>query len=245
MNLECIGCHRGLHLFNFDLHVHTVKGSTDSGLLPDQLIAEAKRIGLNGVFLSEHGGGWNADQIKLEFGESNLTVTTGLEVNTDMGHIIVVGLDSYVSGIHKLKILREKVDEVGGVLIAAHPLRNFFNRPPYNVNLLYGDWKTPPETPEQAAEHELFSLVDCIEVTNGANSEKENEFTLEIANYLGKPATGGSDSHSDQGIGKSYTVFENEILDRETLIAEIKANRFYPAEGLNTGNIKDFRLSDS
>ena len=113
-------------MFNFDLHVHTVKGSSDSGLLPEQLIAEAKRINLDGVFLSEHGGGWNADLIESEFGESDLSVTTGLEVNTDMGHVIVIGLDSYVSGIHKLEILREKVDEVGGILIAAHPLRNFF-----------------------------------------------------------------------------------------------------------------------
>lgn len=232
-------------MFNFDLHVHTVKGSTDSGLLPEQLIAEAKRIGLNGVFLSEHGGGWNAAQIEHEFGESDLVVTTGLEVNTDMGHIIVIGLDSYVSGIHKLNTLREKIDEVGGVLIAAHPLRNFFNRPPYNVNLLFGDWKVPPETPQQAAEHELFSLVDCIEVTNGANSEKENNFTLEIANYLNKPATGGSDSHSVQGIGKSFTIFENDISDRDSLLAEIKAKRFYPAEGLNIGAPQRFELTDS
>ena len=231
-------------MFNFDLHVHTVKGSTDSGLLPEQLIAESKRIELNGVFLSEHGGGWTPAQVETEFGETDLTVATGLEVNTDMGHIIVIGLDSYVSGIHKLKVLREKIDEVGGILIAAHPLRNFFNRPPYNVNLLFGGWKVPPETPEQAAEHELFSLVDCIEVTNGANSDKENSFTLEIANYLNIPATGGSVSHSIQGIGRSFTIFENDIPDRETLIAEIKAKRFYPAEGLNIGKVQKFQNTD-
>ena len=232
-------------MFNFDLHVHTVKGSTDSGLLPEQLIAESKRIELNGVFLSEHGGGWTPAQVETEFGETDLTVATGLEVNTDMGHIIVIGLDSYVSGIHKLKVLREKIDEVGGILIAAHPLRNFFNRPPYNVNLLFGGWKVPPETPEQAAEHELFSLVDCIEVTNGANSEKENAFNLEIANYLNIPSTGGSDSHSIQGIGRSFTIFENDIPDRETLIAEIKAKRFYPAEGLNIGKVQKFENTSS
>ena len=222
-----------------------MKGSTDSGLLPEQLIAESKRIELNGVFLSEHGGGWTPAQVETEFGETDLTVATGLEVNTDMGHIIVIGLDSYVSGIHKLKVLREKIDEVGGILIAAHPLRNFFNRPPYNVNLLFDGWKVPPETPEQAAEHELFSLVDCIEVTNGANSDKENSFTLEIANYLNIPATGGSDSHSIQGIGRSFTIFENDIPDRETLIAEIKAKRFYPAEGLNIGKVQRFENTSS
>ena len=111
--------------------------------------------------------------------------------------------------------------------------------------MLFGDWKVQPETPEQAAEHELFSLVDCIEVTNGANSEKENNFTLEIANYLDKPATGGSDSHSVQGIGKSFTVFENNISDRDTLLTEIKAKRFFPAEGLNIGDVQKFELNHS
>ena len=225
-------------MFTFDLHVHTVKGSSDSSLSPSQLIGEAERIGLNGVCLAEHGGGWNDDLVDQEFGVSKLTVIPALEVTTNMGHVIAIGLRSHAPGIHKIDVLREVVDEVGGLLISAHPLRNFFNAPPFNVNLLYREWSSQPNNVEEASEHDLFSFVALIEVTNGANSERENRFTSDIANYLGINGTGGSDSHSVQGIGKSLTVFENQITDQASLISELKAGKFYPAEGLNIGNLK-------
>src|SRR3989304_2234446 len=47
-----------------DMHVHTVRGAADSSLTPDQLIEEAKRIGLTGVNISEHDRGWGARQIQ-------------------------------------------------------------------------------------------------------------------------------------------------------------------------------------
>ena len=225
-------------MFTFDLHVHTVRGSSDSSLSPSQLIGEAERIGLNGVCLADHGGGWNDDLVDQEFGASKLTVIPALEVTTNMGHVIAIGLRSHAPGIHKIDVLREVVDEVGGLLISAHPLRNFFNAPPFNVNLLYREWSSQPNNVEEASEHDLFSFVDLVEVTNGANSERENRFTSDIANYLGINGTGGSDSHSVQGIGKSLTVFENQITDQASLISELKAGKFYPAEGLNIGDLK-------
>ena len=71
-------------MFKIDLHVHTVRGSSDSGLSPVQLVGEAKRIGLDGVCLAEHGGGWNQSMIEKEFGSSSLTVVTALEVSTNL-----------------------------------------------------------------------------------------------------------------------------------------------------------------
>src|SRR5437870_5281480 len=41
-----------------DMHVHTVRGAADSSLTPDQLIEEARRIGLTGVNISEHDRVW-------------------------------------------------------------------------------------------------------------------------------------------------------------------------------------------
>ncbi|MCH2310389.1 MAG: hypothetical protein MK345_04970 [SAR202 cluster bacterium] len=228
-------------MFTVDLHVHTVKGSSDSSLLTEQLISEASRIGLQGVHLSEHGGGWTEKMIEENFPNTSLNVITGLEVNTDMGHIIAIGMDAHAPGTHNPYVLREAIDKVGGVLISAHPMRNFFNKPPYNTNLLFKDWTHLPQTAEEAATHELFSIVDFIEVTNGANTPEENKFTLEIAKILNKPGTGGSDAHSIQGIGKSCTVFQNEIKSKTDLIKELKSGNFYPAEGLNKLELHEFK----
>src|SRR2546423_9474204 len=98
-----------------DMHVHTVRGAADSSLTPDQLIEEARRIGLTGVNISEHDRMWEPHQLE-EFRErSGLFVSRGMEVSTDMGHMIVVGLDRYLPGIRKATELRRAVDGVGRV----------------------------------------------------------------------------------------------------------------------------------
>ncbi len=227
-------------MFVVDLHVHTVRGSTDSSLTVPDLIEECRRIGLDGVCLTEHSGGWLKGDIESEFRDSGLLAIAGVEIDTNLGHILAIGIDQYTTGINNIEILRKTVDEEGGILIAAHPLRNFFNKPPYNKNLLFQAWEKRPRTPNEAASHELFSIVDFIEVTNGANTLEENQFTGQIAYLLEKGGTGGSDSHSVEGIGTSVTVFENEIKDREDLINELMGGSFYPGQGLNKNDLKRF-----
>ena len=225
----------------FDLHLHTVRGSSDSGLSPEQLIQEAQRIGLDGVCLTEHSGGWEERELADTFRDSGITTIRALEVNTDMGHILVFGLNRYVDGMHTAAGLRKAVDRAGGVMIAAHPFRNFFNKPPYNVNLLFKNFNgNRPTTSIAASKHPLFELVDDVEVANGSNTDEENHFTLDVARHLGFIGTGGSDAHSTHGIGKCVTIFNGDIRTESDLIEALRAKAFTPAEGLHIGNLKPF-----
>lgn len=225
----------------FDLHLHTVRGSSDSGLSPEQLIQEAQRIGLDGVCLTEHSGGWEERELADTFRDSGITAIRALEVNTDMGHILVFGLNRYVDGMHTAAGLRKAVDAAGGVMIAAHPFRNFFNKPPYNVNLLFKNFNgNRPNTATAASKHPLFELVDDIEVANGSNTDQENHFTFDVARHLGFMGTGGSDAHSTHGIGKCVTIFHSDIRTESDLIEALRAKAFTPAEGLHIGNLKPF-----
>ena len=225
---------------NFDLHVHTVIGSSDSSLTPEQIISESERIGLHGVCLTEHGGGWTSEMIDKKFKNSDLIVIPALEINTEFGHVIAIGLESHIPGIHKIDFLRKSIDQRGGVLILAHPMRNFFNKPPYDSNLIFKDYDKSIVSVSDIADHEIFNYVDFIEISNGANTIQENEFALEIADTLNKKGTGGSDSHSIQGIGKSITVFESDIYDSESLLKNLKSGKFHAAEGLNIGKMTPF-----
>lgn len=225
----------------FDLHVHTVRGSSDSGLPPDQLIEEAHRIGLDGVCLTEHSGGWEQHELEGIFGDSGLTVIRALEVNTDMGHILVFGLHRYVDGMHTAAGLRKAVDDAGGVMLSAHPFRNFFNRPPYNSNLLFRNTNgNRPTTATEVSKHPLFELVDDVEVANGSNTDEENLFTLDVARHLGFRGSGGSDAHSTHGIGKCVTIFDGEVRSESDLIEALKAKAFVPGEGLHIGDLTPF-----
>ena len=65
-------------------------------------------------------------------------------------------------------------------------------------------------------------------------------FTARGADLLGKGGTGGSDSHSVEGIGSSVTVFDNPIKDREDLLSNLMGGPFYVGQGLNKNALKRF-----
>jgi PHP-associated len=225
-----------------DMHVHTVRGAADSSLTPDQLIETARQIGLTGVNITEHDRVWDMHLIE-EFRErSGLFVSRGMEVSTDMGHILAVGLSQYVPGIRRATELRRVLDDVGGFMIVAHPFRHFFDpvhfrrdgRPPFEL------------TPEQAAERmPIFGIVDEIEVANGGTAPKENQFALAVAQVLGKTGVGASDCHSTQGVGYYCTVFDEELRDQAHMLEQLHARRYHPAQGLPAGELRPYDLEEA
>ena len=202
----------------FDLHVHTMKGSSDSNLTPEELVNEASRIGLNGVCLTEHGGWRNKEEFSQFAKRQNFVLIHALEITTEFGHIITIGLDEYVKGYYRIKELRQAVNKVGGYMIAAHPFRNLFNRPPYNTNPIIQQPHPSSKDIVGILSHPIFKELDDIEVINGANTNQENTFAREVAAVLGTPGSGGSDAHSTHGIGRAETVFEHEIRSQSELL---------------------------
>ena len=221
-----------------DLHIHTVRGAADSDLQPADLAAEARRIGLAGVNISEHDRAWDTAEFEAFREQSGLFLSRGMEVSTDMGHIIVVGIDRYHTGIRSARRLREVCDEIGAVMSVAHPFRHFFD--PVHFQR---DGREPFRmTPQEAAERiPVFQLVDAIEVGNGGNTRRENEFAYQVAQVLGKPITGGSDAHSTSGIGVYTTLFAEELRSQAQMLALMRAGQFTCYEGLNTGASTPFR----
>jgi len=224
-----------------DMHVHTTRGASDSSLKPVELARKAHRVGVDGVVITEHDRLWDPREIARFRQTHALFVANGMEVSTELGHILVIGLDRYMSGIGRAEELRRVVLEAGGYMIAAHPFRHYFQR----VHWEREGWEPFDLTPQQAARLPLFEMVDAIEVLNGGNNERENLFALEVAQALGKPGIGGSDAHSDQGVGIYTTVFENRLETEEDLLCELKAGRFYAAHGLLSGKLERFTLDSA
>ncbi len=227
-----------------DLHVHTTHGSGDSNLTPQELLEEAARIGLEGACLTEHSGVWDRQEFQqFARGTEPLLLVRALEVETNMGHVTVFGLNDYQPGIWNAEELRRVADGAGAFMVSAHPFRGLFTPPPNNVNLLFKDQAHPPTTVEEAARHPVFKLVDAIEAANGGNTDQENAFALEVARFLGKPAVGGSDAHSQNGLGACVTVFPHSIGSEQEFLEALRAGGFYPATGLRTGNVQPLRAA--
>jgi len=103
-----------------DLHIHTAY-SDGTGTIREILVA-AKKAGLDAIAITDHNtskGYFIARRIA-----ENLIVIPGFEATTSAGHIIVLGVVVKKSD-RKLVLpyeeLIERIEELGGVTILAHP----------------------------------------------------------------------------------------------------------------------------
>lgn len=201
-----------------DLHVHTHPASPCSSASADALIEEAKRIGLDGICLTDHNHVWDPAEVAELKQRHGFLVLRGNEITTNQGDILVFGLERDIQGIIDLKDLRREVEEADGFMIVAHPFRGFLVVGIDQVGL----------TPEKAMERPLFRYVDAVEVLNGKVTENENDFALRVTEGLGLPATGGSDAHEAAEVGVYATEFHDIIQDEKDLIAALKGGEYSP-----------------
>ena len=201
-----------------DLHVHTSPASPCSSAPVDQCIEEAKRVGLDGICLTDHNYVWEPGRVEDLREKHGFLVLRGNEITTDQGDIVVFGLDKNIQGIIKLEELRREVRRAGGFMIVAHPFRGFLTFGVGQLGL----------TPEKAMERPLFKLVDAVEVLNGKVTEKENDFASKVAGGIGLPATGGSDAHEVSEVGIYATQFSDTIKDENDLVEALKKGGYSP-----------------
>ena len=202
-----------------DLHTHTRVGSDDSFIEIPDLVRKARESGLDGVCITDHDWFWKRDVVEGYGREQNFLLLPGVEMSTDDGHFLVFGLNKYSFGMHRTANLKAALDEVGGVMVLAHPHRR---------NLR---WDEDVETGvERYSQNPVFGLVDIVETDNGRSNERQNSFSRAICSRLGLRATGGSDAHQLTDIPTGATTFERDIHNVQELIEELKEGRFRPAD---------------
>ncbi len=209
--------------FTLDLHVHTSPASPCASSSVDDVISEAKRIGLDGICLTDHNYQWNAEDIETLREKHKFPVLRGNEITTVQGDMLVFGLDEDIQGIIALKDLAEKIAAVDGFMIAAHPFRGFL--------AVSGD-KLGLDV-EKAAGRAMFTLVDGVETLNSKVTVDENRFCGQVANALKLPTTGGSDAHLAREVGFYATRFSKIIHNEKELISALRAGDAVPVDYRN------------
>lgn len=207
----------------FDLHTHTTRGSDCSVLPPEDLIEQAALVGLAGVCITEHDHLFNSPEMEDYARQRGVLLFSGIEANTDCGEVLAFGPEKYVEGFHRLRNLRQAVNDAGGVIVAAHPFRQVFS--PF-----YARRKTPKPSLGDATRWPVMGQVDALEVVNGASTAEEAAFARSVSKELGLGMTGGSDAHSVEAVGMCVTVFEREIRCWSDFLCELRAGRYYPKD---------------
>jgi len=204
-----------------DLHLHTT-GSVDGVHSPKTMVLAAKRVGLDGLAITDHNSvsGWK-EAVKAGK-ELDVLVIKGEEVSVykdgqPAAHILGLFLSEAIES----KTMPEVAEEIhgqGGLAVAAHPLDRYRGR--------YQDLE------------KYLIYFDAIEVMNSHTPFfEDNGIAREFARKMKKPVTGGSDAHTKYEVGFSFTQakansleeFRKAVIKGKTSAYGRKANLLYHA----------------
>jgi acyl dehydratase/predicted metal-dependent phosphoesterase TrpH len=208
-----------------DLHVHSTDGSDDAGGSVEgylKWVAAKRRQGyrLDGFVLTEHRN-FNP---KLDYSELaakyDALVLRGVEVETDIGHVLVFGVTPAFLEAFDLSRVDLPYNQVfrtawktGGVAVGAHA-----GRPRIGVVDHYEERSVD------------LTEVRLIEGLNGGSSDFENARGHDLALAHGIGEVGASDSHFVSALGRAMTRFEGHIRHMDDLVAALRdtARPFVP-----------------
>jgi predicted metal-dependent phosphoesterase TrpH len=193
-----------------DLHTHGYERSRDSGASSAKIVAQASELGLDGICLTDHNAVCSAEEA-LELSERfEVAVIPAMEVGTEVGHVLVFGLDRFHPELVLVEQLRRICLAEGAAMVWAHPMRE--------MSLPRPDWDDLPR------------LFEALEVLNGDHTDGVDDYFADLADRLGIGRTGGSDAHSVQAVGRVATAFEGRVADLDALRVALRGGAYHAVD---------------
>ena len=196
-------------MLKIDMHVHT--SYSDSSGSVKEILDEAKRKGLDGVAITDHGTVRGAYEALKR--HRDLLIIIGQEVKTKQCEILALGIRREIEdNLPMLKVLR-KIHAQGGLAIVPHPTVPLFS------SLKEKDMRVLP--------------LDGIEVFSSITPLpwyflRKN---LKLACKLGLSMVAGSDSHSPETVGDAYTIIYSEGRTIHEVLQAVKLGRTFIGGG--------------
>jgi predicted metal-dependent phosphoesterase TrpH len=190
----------------YDLHTHTNYSrhwffGIDALATPQQMVKAAVKKGLDGIAVTDHDnirGGLKAKEFARRF--KGFKVITGVEISSDAGHILGLGIKEDVRANLSVEETVEKIRDLGGLAVAAHPFAKFWFRDCLG---------------------ERATKADAMEILNACTCRRfQNKRAARLARESGVPGTASSDSHSMRTVGLAGIICDTDPL------TAIRKNKF-------------------
>ncbi len=195
-----------------DPHVHTIY-SIDGYSTPRDIAMLAEKGGII-IAITDH----NAIKGSLRASMISRRIITGMEVSSKGGHIVALGIKEPVKKGMDASETVDKIHELGGIAIAAHPFR-----------LRDGLGK------------KVNSRFDGVEVLNARSSPKVNKKAQEYYSNAKIAKMGGSDAHLLGHVCSCCTRFEGEST--EDALEAIRKRKTEPVgKELDITTIRELKL---
>jgi predicted metal-dependent phosphoesterase TrpH len=183
-----------------DLHIHTVHSPDSFNTLQD-ITRRLKEEGLDGYAVADHDTLTGIPEALKN--SEGLAVVPAVEVTARGAHILAL---QPTEPIPMGRTIAETVDAIhgqGATAVLAHP---------------YGLPRT-----WISINSAIDARLDAVEVANSAQIPYNyiRDLNEALADRLGLPQTGGSDSHIPDTIGRAYTIVETASRDPEDIVKSI------------------------
>ena len=200
-----------------DLHVHSTDGSDDAGGSVEgylKWIAARRAHGqrIDGFVVTEHRRFDPDRDYSALAAKYDTVVLRGVEVETDIGHVLVFGVTPEFLAKFDLTSVSLPYDDVfrtawetGGIAVGAHA-----GRPRIGCVEHVDDRGVTLEG------------VRVIEALNGGSNDYENGRAFDLAEARGLRVVGASDSHFVSALGRCLTRFDRDIKTMDDLVATLR-----------------------
>lgn len=199
-----------------DLHCHTTR-SQDSRLSPREAVKIARKIGLDAICFTEHDFLWDASEIRELARETGFSIFAGVEVSTEIGHVLAYGLPDFELTLRTFSKLVATASECGASLVLAHPYRRHYR---FDLPSVISETDVV-----SALRRRGLSEVAGIEAGNGGTRPIENALAWRVAERLGLPTTAGSDAHAPERMGLWATQVDGSPRNISALSGAISGGR--------------------
>ena len=181
-------------------HFHS-RYSFDSLSTIPAIANSLEQLRLDFAILTDHDDiqGSQALQRELKKRKLQIYVPTAAEYSTELGDIIIVGVEKNLAGQSALELIK-KAKEYSGLVILPHP---------YDAHKLTT---------------ELLDSVDVIEVFNARSSKENNEKSVALAKRLKKPVIYAPDAHLLSNLSNCII----ELPAGRPVLESIRANEARP-----------------
>ena len=188
-------------VLRLDLHVHS-RCSPDTKLPLEETVGRLSYGGLRGFALTDHNSvAGHAALADLATKYTAYLFLPGVEVSTEQGHLLAFGVREVPPPHRGVEETIDWVRAHGGEAVLAHPFR-----------WVHGVGRALAES----------AVVPALEVRNGHNSEVANLKAEQVAARRQLGATGGSDAHALNDLGRAYTEFDAQVATVDDVLEAIR-----------------------
>lgn len=200
-----------------DLHAHTAPRSNCSRTTLEELVASARRRGLDALCITEHDVRWPDDELADASRMLDFPLIPGVELSTDIGHVLVFGaLDRPLWLGYTFEQLVEETDRTGTALVLPHPVRRVAGERARRAG------RVAP-TPAEVAGWPQWSAAHAIEAASTQTDAAEHALTAAALAVAPRPRVAASDAHGPDLAGRYCTRLTAGVRDAAGLAAEIRA----------------------